>query len=106
MLCFTYRVVNHDSTIIALGNVSRMLESEVTIDGQEHDVAFPRLVLLEQLDLNVAKSGSTGAAGTTAGAKDAKLADGEGGLFETSDDFLADGTGGADDADGVGHAES
>ena len=66
MLCFTYRVVNHDSTIIALGNVSRMLESEVTIDGQEHDVAFPCLVLLEQFDLNVAKSGSTGAAGAAA----------------------------------------
>lgn len=106
MLCSsTYRVVDNDGTIVTLGNVPRMLEGKVTIDGQEHNVAFPCLVLLEQLDLNVAESGSTGAAGAAAGAKDAKLAHGEGGLFETADDLLADGTGGTDDADGVRHAE-
>ena len=105
MPCYTYRVVNNDGTIVTLGNVPRMLEGKVTIDGQEHHVAFPCLVLLEQFDLNVAKSGSTGAAGAAAGAKDAELAHGEGGLFETSDDLLADGTGGTDDADGVRHAE-
>ena len=101
----TYRVINDDGTIVALGNVPCMLEGKVAIDGQEDDVALPGLVLLEQLDLNVAKAGGAGAAGTAAGAKDAQLADGEGGLLQAADDLLADGAGGTDDADRVGHAE-
>jgi hypothetical protein len=101
----TYRVVDNDSTVVTLGDIPRMLEGKVAIDGQEDYVAFPGLVLLEQLDLDVAESGSAGAAGTAAGAKDAELADGERGLLQAADDLLADGTRCADDADGVGHAE-
>jgi len=101
----TYGVINDDGTIVALGDVPRMLEGKVAIDGQEDDVALPGLILPEQLDLDVAKAGGAGAAGTAAGAKDAKLADGEGGLLQTADDLLADGAGGTDDADRVGHAE-
>mmetsp|Transcript_22265 Transcript_22265/g.63887 ORF Transcript_22265/g.63887 Transcript_22265/m.63887 type:complete len:325 (+) Transcript_22265:2158-3132(+) len=99
------RVVNDDGAIVTLGNVSCMLESKVAIDSEEDHVALPGLVFLEQLDLNVAKAGGAGAAGTAARAKDAQLADGEGGLLQTSDDLLPDGTGGTDDTDRVGHAE-
>mmetsp|Transcript_25184 Transcript_25184/g.51356 ORF Transcript_25184/g.51356 Transcript_25184/m.51356 type:complete len:278 (+) Transcript_25184:112-945(+) len=100
------RVVDHHRTVLPLRQLLRPLQRKISAHRQEHHVALPSLVHIEQFHLHVAefRFGLARGTGGPRGAEDAQPFDGERRFVETADDFFSDGSRGADDADGVhGH---
>lgn len=79
-----------------------MGQGEVSIDGQEDDIAFPCRFFRKKLDLNVPVLGFDSLSRTAFGSKNAQLIHLELATgFQALADFLANGTGGTHNADTV-----
>jgi hypothetical protein len=84
-----------------------MFQGKVAADSQEDDVAFSCLGDIKEFNLNLSELGVDFASSTSLRSKDAQLVDGQDAtVFETISDFLANGTGGADDCYGVAHFQN
>ena len=102
------RIVDDDGAVRSLAYGLCMLEAEISIHGEEDDVAFPCGGFAEEFHGHLPELGVDLPSGAPLRAEDAQFAHGEGALLEDADYLLADGTGGADYAHverGVGHSQ-
>jgi hypothetical protein len=84
-----------------------VLQGKVAVNSQEDNVTFSCLGNIKEFNFNLSVLGVDFASSTSLRSKDAELVDGQDAtVFETISDFLANGTGGANDCYGVAHLQN